>query len=196
MIPHGTDETSKHSTPKTSNSLFFILFFFLTHQVELTDQILRQFRLIIIIPRVRLFFQLNSFLCSFDQNYILTVLKKDSVVRVKKRLENLHLRLMSKWPVLLSAVSFTTSLNRRRLVDQNRKSLDNYRKEKRNYDKRRSLRNGQLSFNLTIGAEEGWTIDSNTILHYSQNQSKTSSQGLTLCHCLALKSGKIKVWFI
>ena len=108
------------------------------------------------------------------------------MVRVKKRLENLHLRLMSKWPVLLSAVSFTTSLNRRRLVDQNRKSLDNYRKEKRNYDKRRSLRNGQLSFNLTIGAEEGWTIDSNTILHYSQNQSKTSSQGLTLCRCLEL----------
>ena len=97
------------------------------------------------------------------------------MVKVKKRSDNLHLRLMSKWPVLLSAVSFTTSLNRRRLVDQNRKSIDNYKKEKRNYDKRRSLRNGQLSFNLSIGAEEGWTIDSNTILHYSQNQTKTSS---------------------
>lgn len=79
---------------------------------------------------------------------------------------------MSKWPALISAVSFATHLNRR--LDH-RKSIDNYKKEKLNYTKRRSLRNGQLTFNLSIGAEEGWTIDSNTILHYSQNHHKTST---------------------
>ena len=71
---------------------------------------------------------------------------------------------MSKWPALLSAVSFANHLNRKK------KSVDNYRKQKRNYDTRRSLRNGQLTFNLTIGAEEGWTIDPRQIEHYSQNQ--------------------------
>ena len=33
--------------------------------------------------------------------------------------------------------------------------------KKRNY---RTLRNGNLSFNLTSGAEEGWTIDPTPIL--------------------------------
>ena len=78
---------------------------------------------------------------------------------------------MSKWPPLLSAVSFATHLNRRL---HHRKSTDNFTKEKVNYTKR-STRNGQLTFNLSIGAEEGWTIDSNTILHYSQNHHKTSN---------------------
>ena len=39
--------------------------------------------------------------------------------------------------------------------------------KKRNY---RTLRNGNLSFNLTSGAEEGWTIDPTPILQ-SANQS-------------------------
>ena len=76
---------------------------------------------------------------------------------------------MSKWPVLLSAVSFANHLNRKK------KSVDSYRKQKRNYDTRRSLRNGQLTFNLTIGAEEGWTIDPRQIEHYSQNQTTKST---------------------
>ena len=52
-------------------------------------------------------------------------------------------------------------------------------REEKRLSKRKTLssfRNGQLSFNLTIGAEEGWTVEFNQVTQVTEKKSTTRAR--------------------